>query len=198
VATQAKPELGTAHFTHFTTATMLRQLSVRAANQVFRPATYNATRGYAAVSEEQWAAVSNNLQSDEAKAELAALKSTMNDLLTKAAPKEVEPIDWAAFKESTGTPELVGMYEKAFNGLTFPKYNGNDISEAKAMFAKLNADADALVADAEEKLKWVVAERKAVAAAKAKLSSAYIDDILEEKPELKATIHKSIKNREWF
>lgn len=194
---------------------MLRAAGIRTVFQASRVISARAvvSRGYADLaqidSKEKFLSLSDaekftwlgDLVTDPAaKRELATLKKAYFDVkgAVDALPKVPTPIDWEGFKKETGNPELVDSFQQAFNGLTYPKYNGTEIQEAEAKFAELSAQAKANAAESEIRMKEIEVELERVAAQQAKLKTAELDTILAEDAALCEAVDNEIKNDEWY
>lgn len=139
------------------------------------------------------------LSTDEAKRELAALKSTFYDIKSKyeALAKPVAPIDWEGYKQKLD-PQLVEMFKKAYDTTPYPDYPSTDVEEARAVFAELEKEGLEIEEAAKKRMKEIQAEITKLQAEQERLTVMTIDEALAEDPELAAEIDKEISEGKWF
>eukprot|EP00240_Pyramimonas_obovata_P006825 CAMPEP_0118934484 /NCGR_PEP_ID=MMETSP1169-20130426/13847_1 /TAXON_ID=36882 /ORGANISM="Pyramimonas obovata, Strain CCMP722" /LENGTH=176 /DNA_ID=CAMNT_0006877393 /DNA_START=55 /DNA_END=585 /DNA_ORIENTATION=- len=176
---------------------MLRIAGLNAVRQAFRPV---ATRSFStAVSKElDWNAISAAVETDAGRSELMSLKSIYMDIVDKAKPKNVAPIDWAALKAETGNPELVSQFETTLKGMKPAKFEGDIVQQAQASFAALIKEAEAHVAESNARIAELEVELAKVRAEKDALNTTTIEEILEGDAALKEEVQEEVRQGKWF
>eukprot|EP00887_Chlorella_sp_A99_P004728 scaffold4.g4728.t1 len=186
-------------------------------------------RGFAekaVAAEFDWDAFGSMIHSDEGKRELQTLRSTYLDIKQRLAnlAKAPAPINWTTWKQELD-PKLVDQFKGAYESMKLPTYQGTEAEEAKAKFAALISEAEALVKHSEQRSKEIAAEIKSIQAGpaegagaahallrarrvasvrpppqdeKARIASATIDGELAADPKLASEVDEEIEKARAF
>lgn len=159
-------------------------------------------RGFAekaVAAEFDWDAFGSMIHSDEGKRELQTLRSTYLDIKQRLAnlAKAPAPINWTTWKQELD-PKLVDQFKGAYESMKLPTYQGTEAEEAKAKFAALISEAEALVKHSEQRSKEIAAEIKSIQDEKARIASATIDGELAADPKLASEVDEEIEKNHFL
>jgi len=93
---------------------------------------------------------------------------------------------------------VVDAFEKAYNALTFPKYEGKEDEQYLAKMAGLQKEAAAAEASARARIVELEAELKALALEKASIKTLTVDAALAADPKLAEEINKELLAGKWY
>ena len=149
---------------------------------------------------EAWATVKSAVATEDGLRAIAQLQKTMGDIRDEVSrdAKPVGAIDWNALKQKSGFPAIVDQFKAGLEGVKYPVYDGNEVETTKATFKKLVAEAEQMVAEANEREAELDAELASIAEDKKKLATITMDEVFEKEPKLKAEVEERIRNDQWF
>ncbi|KAK9820859.1 hypothetical protein WJX81_005100 [Elliptochloris bilobata] len=147
-----------------------------------------------------WSVLERLAQSDNAKRQVASLRSTFKDEMQKLealAPEEVT-IDWDSYKGKVDDRLLTTLH-KALTGLKIPKYDiSGALKEVDEVFAPILKQAKELEEFSAQRAKEIEAEIAAVDRDIARLKEVTIEDEIEKDPELAAKIDDEISKGSYY
>eukprot|EP00891_Asterochloris_glomerata_P004410 jgi/Astpho2/4410/Aster-00028 len=178
---------------------MLRQ----AARQVLGKVKTVQQRCYAetAVAKQlDWDSLEDTLGTDEARREVATLRSTYMDVERrfKEMSKAPEQLNWAGYQDKVDA-ELLSSFQKAFQSLDFPTYDASaEAQEASKKFEPLLKQAEEVAQFSAKRMSEIEAELKEVDRSMEKVATATIDEELAADPKTAAEIDEEIRKGDFM
>ncbi|KAI8107917.1 hypothetical protein M9435_002944 [Picochlorum sp. BPE23] len=139
-----------------------------------------------------WDAISNIVQSDNGKRELASLKNTMMELeraVGSVSQTMAEP-DWATYKSQLDA-SIVDKFEKAYKSMKIPEYEDKEIKNVAERFKAIVDQAEKISAESKKRVEAIMIELEQIDTQKKQLKTATIDEELAKDPELAKEIDET-------
>jgi len=139
-----------------------------------------------------WDAISNIVQSDNGKRELASLKNTMMELerAVGTASQTVAEPDWATYKSQLDA-SIVDKFEKAYKSMKIPEYEDKEIKNVAERFKAIVDQAEKISAESKKRVEAIMIELEQIDKQKKQLKTATIDEELAKDPELAKKIDET-------
>eukprot|EP00514_Thraustochytrium_sp_LLF1b_P000278 CAMPEP_0184510676 /NCGR_PEP_ID=MMETSP0198_2-20121128/1941_1 /TAXON_ID=1112570 /ORGANISM="Thraustochytrium sp., Strain LLF1b" /LENGTH=168 /DNA_ID=CAMNT_0026900583 /DNA_START=589 /DNA_END=1095 /DNA_ORIENTATION=+ len=144
-------------------------------------------------------ALTANISSQAARAEIQALKGLHDDILLKIGQSSspIEPIDWAYYKENIKTvPEVVTEFEKEYKAFKLPHYVNENAQEVEAKLNELKNNAKAAV-DASAARATELEQLLAELEANRTTVDTTVAETIARNPALKTEIDAELKEHEY-
>ncbi|KAG7675294.1 hypothetical protein Ndes2526B_g08165 [Nannochloris sp. 'desiccata'] len=173
---------------------MLRNAVQAAARMGLARIQQRAFADKAVATQVDWDAISNLVHSDDGKRELVSLRTTFLDIQSRLSgmSKDTATPNWAEWSKELD-PKIVDGFKKAFETMKLPSYQGDDVTQAKARFAEIIGQAEALAAASASRAKEIQGELAGIEKEKARIATMTVDEELAADPKLASEIDAAVE-----
>lgn len=137
-------------------------------------------------------------KSELARGEIAKLQAVYGKVKNEAetTPKDVPPIDFAAYKSKIGDDELVDSMQAAYKELTYPKAQNTLLAQSEAKLTELTNQAKQAAEESSQRVKELSALLSKLTENRTTADTT-VDEVAKLYPQIEEEIKTENANNKW-